>query len=72
MQHGKAEDAERVFAAPTEPPSPTEPIPNPGGPGPTEPRRKLKKRKDVGAPRPSGDRTAYPVVKRRLSVYDDA
>ena len=28
---GEAEETERVFDGPTEPPSPTEPIPNPGG-----------------------------------------
>jgi hypothetical protein len=31
VRRGKAEEAERVFSAPTEPPSPTEHIPNPGG-----------------------------------------
>jgi hypothetical protein len=29
VRHAEAEDAERVFAAPTEPPSPTEPMPSP-------------------------------------------
>ncbi len=32
VRREKAEEAERVFDRPTEPPSPTEPIPNPRGP----------------------------------------
>jgi len=40
--------------------------------GLTERRGKLKKRNGGGASRPNEDRTAYPVVKRRLSIYDSA
>jgi hypothetical protein len=38
---------------------------------PTLLRLNLKKRKEASASRPNPDRTAHPVVKRHLSVYDE-
>ena len=71
LRRGKAEESERIFDGPAELPCPTDPMPNQRGPGPTEPRRKPKKCNGVSALRPNPDRSAHPVVKRHLSVYDE-
>jgi hypothetical protein len=54
---GYAEDADRVSRWPTEPPSPTEPMPSRGGVGPSGTGGGAMRVMGLGASRPSGDRT---------------
>jgi len=68
----QAEEQGRFSAAPTEPPRPTEPIPNDAGACRPKSGAGAMRVNELAPSRPNLFRTAPPVVKCHLSVYDEA
>ena len=68
VRREKGEEAKRVFAAPTEPNSPTEPMPNPVMAGRPNASGGPMRAMELAPSRPSGDRTASRIAARRSGV----